>query len=64
MGQVRQSPQGQAEHNGEARTPTLKERGKGKQLQNLPPSDQVSSIEILIFSNKMAEVYFYAPQIK
>ncbi|KAH3777953.1 uncharacterized protein LOC127846780 [Dreissena polymorpha] len=42
MGQVRQPPQGQAEHNGEARTHTPEERGKGKQLQNSPPSDQLN----------------------
>ncbi|XP_052269598.1 mastermind-like protein 3 [Dreissena polymorpha] len=38
-GQVRQPPQGQVEHNGEARTPTPEERDKRKQLQESPPSD-------------------------
>ena len=61
MGQVRQPPQGQAEHKGEARTPTPEEIGKGKQLQNSPPSDQVSSIEILISSNKMDRSLFLCP---
>ncbi|XP_052221846.1 protein kinase 4-like [Dreissena polymorpha] len=53
MGQVRQSPQGQAEHNGEARTPTLKERDKGKQLQNSPPSDQGFFMLFSFCSQKM-----------